>query len=170
MAFCANCGANMTDGTAFCASCGASVGSGGPIGGGAAAAVAGNAAPPMAAATRTGLTNNVAAALSYLLGAITGIIFLVIDPYKNDPFVKFHAFQSIFLNVSWIVFWIAWTIISMILSTVTAGILALIMLPIDLIIGLGFLCFWIFVMYKAYQNERYMIPIIGPIAAKQAGM
>ncbi len=162
MAFCANCGANMTDGMAFCASCGASMGGG-------ATAAAGNPPPPVGA-TSTGLTNNLAAALSYLFGAITGIIFLVLDPYKNDPFVRFHAFQSIFLNVAWIVFWIAWTIISMILSTVTAGILALVMLPIDLIIGLGFLCYWIFLMYKAYQNQMYMIPMIGPLAAKQAGI
>ena len=121
-------------------------------------------------ATSSGMTNNVAGALSYLLGFITGIIFLVLDPYKNDPFVRFHAFQSIFLNIAWIAFWIVWTIIQVILGTVTGGVLALVLIPISMIIGLGVLCFWIFLMYKAYQNQRFMVPIIGPLAAKQAGM
>jgi uncharacterized membrane protein len=162
MAFCANCGANVTDGTAFCAGCGAPMG---------ARAAAGNPPPPpMGAAPSTGMTSNVAAALSYLVGAITGIIFLVVEPYKNDPFVRFHAFQSIFLNVAWIVFWIVWTIIGMVLTTVTAGIMALVMLPIDLIILLGAVCYWVFLMYKANQNQLYMIPFIGPLAAKQAGL
>jgi uncharacterized membrane protein len=124
----------------------------------------------MSAAPSTGMTSNVAAALSYLLGAITGIIFLVVEPYKSDRFVRFHAFQSIFLNVAWIVFWIVWTIIGMVLTTVTAGIMALVMLPIDLIILLGAVCYWVFLMYKANQNQLYMIPFIGPLAAKQAGM
>ena len=64
-----------------------------------------------AAAAGSGLTPNVAGALAYLLGFITGVLFLVIDPFKNDRFVRFHAFQSIFFNVLWIVFWILWTIV-----------------------------------------------------------
>ena len=54
---------------------------------------------PLSAA---GLTPNVAGALAYLVGAITGILFLVIDPFKTDRFVRFHAFQSIFFNLAWI--------------------------------------------------------------------
>ena len=45
-----------------------------------------------------------AGALAYLVGAITGILFLVIDPFKSDRFVRFHAFQSIFFNLAWIAF------------------------------------------------------------------
>ena len=47
------------------------------------------------------MTDNVASALCYLLGLITGIIFLVLTPYNRNPVVRFHAFQSIFLNVAW---------------------------------------------------------------------
>ena len=54
------------------------------------------------------MSSNVAGLLCYILGFITGIIFLVIEPYKNDKFVRFHAFQSIFFNVALIVFWIAY--------------------------------------------------------------
>ena len=66
------------------------------------------AAPPVA---NSGLQANTAGALAYLAGIITGIIFLVIDPYKSDRFVRFHAFQSIFFNVAWIALWIAWMIV-----------------------------------------------------------
>ncbi|HEV2418667.1 MAG TPA: zinc-ribbon domain-containing protein, partial [Terriglobia bacterium] len=89
MAFCPKCGTQVDAGAAFCKSCGASTG--GLWSGGAAA-------PPPPGAGSTPMTSNVAALLTYILGFITGIIFLVIEPYKRDPFVRFHAFQSIFLS------------------------------------------------------------------------
>ena len=61
-------------------------------------------------AANAGLQANAAGALAYLAGIITGILFLVIDPYKSDRFVRFHAFQSIFFNVAWIALWMAWMI------------------------------------------------------------
>jgi len=156
MAFCAKCGAQLAEGTTFCGSCGAAVGSAAPP-----------AAPPAAS---TGMSSNVAGCLAYILGFITGIIFLVLDPYKNDKFVKFHAFQSIFFSVVIIGFSIVWAILSVILGLVSMGFLAGIMFLISLLIHLVFLCFWIFLMYKAYQNEYYRAPIIGDLAAKQAGL
>jgi len=103
------------------------------------------------------------------LGFITGIIFLVIEPYKNDKFVRFHAFQSIFFNVALIVFWIAYMIVVSILSFVTLGIIAMVMGLVGFLIWLAILAYWIFLMYKAYNNELYKIPFIGDLAAKQAG-
>jgi uncharacterized membrane protein len=151
----------MAEGTTFCGSCGAAVG-GAPVGG------AAPATPPAAAST--GMTSNVAGCLAYILGFITGIIFLVLDPYKNDKFVRFHAFQSIFYNVVVIGFIIVWSILSIILGLVSMGFLAGIMFLISLFIHLFFLGFAIFMMYKAYQNELYKAPIIGALAAKQAGL
>ena len=107
--------------------------------------------------------------LTYILGFITGIIFLVIEPYKNDKFVRFHAFQSIFFNVALIVFWIAYTIVASILGFVSLGFLAVVMGLVGLLISLAILAYWIFLMYKAYNNELYKIPFIGDLAAKQAG-
>ena len=160
MAFCAKCGAQMAEGTTFCGSCGASVSS-----------VAGGAAPAAAPqAASTGMTSNVAGCLAYILGFITGIIFLVLDPYKNDKFVRFHAFQSIFYSVVVIGFTIVWSILSIILGLVSMGFLAGIMFLLSLLIHLAFLGFAIFLMYKAYQNELYQAPIIGALAAKQAGL
>ncbi|MBI2468030.1 MAG: DUF4870 domain-containing protein [Candidatus Rokubacteria bacterium] len=112
---------------------------------------------------------NVAGLLAYVLGLITGVIFLVIEPYKNDRFVRFHAFQSIFFNIAVIVVMIGWMILSLLLAALTGGVLALIMFPLTLLIQLGILVYWIFLMYKAYNNERHMIPFIGELAAKQAG-
>ena len=115
------------------------------------------------------MSSNVAGLLTYILGFITGIIFLVIEPYKNDKFVRFHAFQSIFFNVALIVFWIAYMIVVSILSFVTLGIIAMVMGLVGFLIWLAILAYWIFLMYKAYNNELYRIPFIGDLAAKQAG-
>jgi len=115
------------------------------------------------------MANNVAGLLTYILGFITGIIFLVIEPYRNNKFVRFHAFQSIFFNVALIVFWIAYTILMSILGFVSLGFLAAMMGMVALLISLAIFAYWIFLMYKAYNNELYRIPFIGDLAAKQAG-
>jgi uncharacterized membrane protein len=147
----------MTEGTTFCGSCGAAVGGAAPA-----------AAPPAATAS-TGLTSNVAGALAYFT-FIPAIVFLVVDPYKNDKFIRFHSFQSIFFSVAFIGFSIAWTILSVILGMVSLGFLGGIMFLLSLVIHLAFLGIWIFLTYKAYQNELYQAPIIGALAAKQAGL
>jgi uncharacterized membrane protein len=129
-------------------------------------AIGGPAAP---AAGGKAMASNVAGLLTYILGFITGIIFLVIEPYKNDKFVRFHAFQSIFFNVALVVFWIAYTILTSILGFVSLGILAVVMGLVGVLISLAILAYWIFLMYKAYNNELYRIPFIGDLAAKQVG-
>ncbi len=156
MAFCAKCGAQLAEGTSFCASCGSPVGP----------AVSGPQAPAVAG---SGITSNVAGLLCYILGFITGIIFLMIEPYKNDKFVRFHAFQSIFFNVALIVFWIAYSIVTSIMGAVSLGFLAVAMGLVALLISLAILGYWIFLMFKAYNNELYKVPFIGDLAAKQVG-
>ena len=118
MSFCQTCGTSLPDGSPTCTACGATQGV--AASGAAPGAMPGSnprsysrnntrAAPLPAAGA--GLTPNVAGALAYLVGAITGILFLVIDPFKADRFVRFHAFQSIFFNLAWIAFWIVWMIV-----------------------------------------------------------
>jgi uncharacterized membrane protein len=128
MAFCPNCGAQVS-GT-FCQNCGTNVaaaqasGTAGATGAGAGGTGAAGATyvppgpPPIQAA---GMSENVAGALCYLVGLITGIIFLVIAPYNQNKFVRFHAFQSIFAHLAIIVFWIAYAIIAGILTFLTHG-------------------------------------------------
>jgi uncharacterized membrane protein len=152
MAFCGSCGAEV-GGAAFCPKCGAAQAAGAPAGSGGAAA---------ATATGTsGMEENVAGLLSYIFGWITGLIFLLID---KRPFVKFHAAQSIALNIAFVGIWIAFWIVSSFITVITAamhipiGFLTFFLSPI---IGLGFLALWIFMMYKAYNHEKYKLPIIG---------
>lgn len=102
------------------------------------------------------MSENVAGALCYLVGFITGIIFLVIAPYNGNKFVRFHAFQSIFTHVGIIV-------LSMLLGIVTHG-FALLLFPL---IGLLALALWIYLMVMAYQGKTVRLPVVGDLAAKQ---
>ena len=113
---------------------------------------------------------NAAGALAYLAGIVTGILFLVIDPYKSDRFVRFHAFQSIFFNVAWIALWIAWMIVGLVLGAITKGLFFFLQVPIDLLLMVGGFCLWAFLMYSAYQGKMTRLPVIGALAAKQAGV
>jgi uncharacterized membrane protein len=122
------------------------------------------------APANTGLQANTAGALAYLAGIVTGILFLVIDPYKSDRFVRFHAFQSIFFNVAWIALWIAWMIVGLVLGAITKGLFFFLQLPIDLLLMVGGFCLWAFLMYSAYQGKMTKLPVIGALAAKQAGV
>ena len=157
MAFCANCGASVPDGAGFCSGCGKAVAASGAVAG-----PSGQAAAP-APVTSAGMTSNVAGALAYILGFITGIIFLLLDQYKNDRFVRFHAMQSIFYSVACIAFSIAWSIVWGILS------LGLLLLPIRGLISLAMFGYWLYLMYQAYSNRQYRIPFLGDLAAKQVG-
>jgi uncharacterized membrane protein len=104
----------------------------------------------------TGLDANVAAALSYLMGFVTGIIFFVVE--KDSPFVKFHALQSTIFFLGYVIIW-------SVLWSVAWWIMWLAALPI----ALAVLVLWIVLMLKAYQGERFKLPIIGDIAEQQAG-
>src|SRR5271168_2560348 len=162
MAFCGKCGSSVAEGVAFCPQCGAPVG---------AAAVppppppspGWTPAPAPAASSASGLQENVAGMLCYILGWITGIVFLLID---KRPFVRFHAAQSIvvfgFLSLVRVVlaigftggpgygFFSLWALISMLVSIVT-------------------LVAWIVLMVFAFQGKLYEVPGAGPIARNLAG-
>ena len=146
MAFCANCGAALADGAAFCAGCGKSVEKSNaaanpgttPLATSTPPSATGAPAVPAGAAAASGLTPNMAGALAYVLGFITGIIFLVLEPYKNDRFVRFHAMQSIFYSVACIVFSIAWGIFWGMVFAVSSS-LWLLIAPVRLLISLAML-------------------------------
>ena len=121
-------------------------------------------APPPAASSP--MSSNVAGLLCYILGLITGIVFLVIEPYKNDKFVRFHAFQSIFFSIVCIV--ISWILGAVVIGMLFSGTLVFGILFARLI-QLAIFAAWVFLMYKAYNNEQFKLPVIGDIAAKQAG-
>lgn len=100
-----------------------------------------------------GLEPNVAGVLCYLVGFISGIIIFLIE--KENRFVRFHAMQSIILNV---VIFIAVFVLTMI--PFIGWIISFIIAPVSLIL-------WLFMMYKAYQGEMYKLPIIGDFSEQQ---
>ena len=111
---------------------------------------------------QNGLSESAASGIAYLT-FIPAIIFLVVAPYNTNPNVKFHAWQSIFLSVAWFAIWIVLVIIGVIPFL---NFLDLILFPLA---GLGFLILWVIVLIQAFQGKRFTIPVIGPLAAKQAG-
>ena len=149
MAFCKACGSEL-GGAAFCPKCGASQ---------TASAVPVGAAP---AASSEGLAENVAGLLCYVLGWLTGIIFLLID---KRPFVRFHAAQSIVVFGALTVIRIGLGIIMGIGGFVGFGLWAL----ISMVLGLLGVILWILLMIKAYQHELFRVPIAAPIADGIAG-
>jgi uncharacterized membrane protein len=128
-----------------------------------------SAAPPtqVVPATGTGLAPNVAGALSYALGLVTGVVFLMVE---KDPFVRFHAWQSIVVSVAWIAVWIGLSIASAILGLIPVlGILVVILgLLLSIGLSLGGLILWIVLMLKAFQGERWKLPYLGDYAERYA--
>lgn len=109
----------------------------------------------MSQSSGTSLEPNVAGLLCYIAGWITGLIFFLIE--KDDDFVRFHAMQSIVtfgaITILSIVFGILFMVpfLGMILGT---------------ILWIGTIILWILLMVKAYQGERFKLPLIGDLAEK----
>ncbi|GAA0291637.1 putative membrane protein [Gracilibacillus halotolerans] len=103
--------------------------------------------------TSSGLGENIAGLLCYIVGPITGIIFFILE--KENRFIRFHALQSIITFVALSIFnymlsavpFVGW-VFSSLLSLLTVAL-------------------WVVLMIKAYQNETFKLPIIGDIAEQQ---
>jgi uncharacterized membrane protein len=108
---------------------------------------------PESGKSSTGLDQNVAAALAYLGGVITGIIFYIIE--KDSRFVKFHAMQSIITFA--VVFILHFVFL-------VVPIIGWVLYPLFLI---GVLILWLFLMFKAFNGQMYKLPIVGDLAEKQ---
>lgn len=171
MSCCQSCGAASADNTPFCQFCGAPAELKAGISTSAVERPAAVAVmpPPGDTGSKTMETNFVGA-LAYLVGFVTGIVFLVLNPYKSNSFVRFHAFQSIFFSVAWVAFWIMWMILSAVLRPLTGGVFGLIALPLVLIFTFACFGIWIFLMYQAYQQQLFRLPILGRFAAEHAGV
>ncbi len=168
MVHCTKCGAELPDTAQFCQKCGQPQGVAPPNPG------FRPPAPPYQPAT-AGLSENAAATLSYALGWLTGIIFYLID---KRPYVRFHAAQSIVTfgglsiihRVVAVMFGLGWAFGGFSpfggyghFAGFGFGIMLL------GLIGLLMFVLWIVCMIKAYQGERFMVPIAGDIAANLAG-
>ncbi len=116
--------------------------------------------PPAAAGS--GLADNIAGLLIYLFG-ILAIVFLLIEPYNKNKFIRFHCFQCLF-------FWGAYIVATVVLTVIAAVpyIGWIIALLGWLVVGLGGMVVWILLMVKAFQNQMWKLPFIGDLAEKQA--
>jgi len=107
----------------------------------------------------TGMQANVAALLSYVLGWVTGLVFFLIE--KENKFVRFHAMQSIIVFGALFVLQIALGIFAGLLAAIHLYFL----IPVlNGLVGLTTLVLWILLMVKAYQGEKFKLPIAGDIA------
>ena len=128
---CPRCGAVLNIGSANCPSCGAAV-------------------------TSATQPNNVIAALSYVGFAITGIIFLLVEPYNRDESVRFHARQSIAFTVAWIAF----SIVMNVFIAVMPGPLKGLFLLLNRLGDIALAVLWIFLIYQAYMGNRFRVPLL----------
>lgn len=104
----------------------------------------------MAEKSVTGLNKNTAGALSYVLGPITGVIFLVLE---KDSYVRFHAMQSVVVFVSLFVL------------QVLLGITIILAALAPLVSVLSFVL-WLLLIYKAWMGEEWEVPFLGAYARK----
>jgi len=142
--FCSKCGTENAEGAKFCSKCGADLG---------VAATPTEGAAKLEAESSTGLSANVAGLLCYVLGWVTGIVFLVLE--KKSVFVKFHAWQSIMtfgvlFVISLILSWIP--VIGWIMGT---------------LIGILSFVLWIILIVQAGTGKMWKVPLAGDWAEKQ---
>ena len=109
--------------------------------------------PPEPSKATSGIQQNVAGLLCYVAWWVTGIVFLIIE--KENKFVRFHAWQSIFTFG-------AITIIQIIL-----GFIPIIGWILAILVWIGSVILWAILMYSAYQGKKMKIPIAGNLAENQ---
>ncbi len=118
--------------------------------------------------TSTGLKPNIAGLLCYLVGWVTGIVFLLLE--NDNRFVRFHAIQSIVVFGAVTVIFIVLSLLSAVFGLMgPLGFVSLILGAISTIIWILALILWIVLMVKAYQGEYYMLPVAGGMAEKHLG-
>jgi uncharacterized membrane protein len=143
MPFCPNCGA-AAEGR-YCAKCGTALEPDAPP------------SVPLPPVSAAGLPENVASALCYVLGFVTGIVFLVLAPYNRNKSIRFHAFQSIFLNAAALI--VVWG-----LGIVFRGFAW----RLAWLVNLAFFAVWVYMIVQTYQGKKIVLPVNGDLAAKQA--
>jgi uncharacterized membrane protein len=121
---------------------------------------------PNTIAAGTGLSDNAAGALAYLT-IIPAIIFLIVEPYNKNSFVRFNSWQCIFLCCAAIVLDIGLGIVLAIVTMVfPLAFFGVLLWPI---VNLFWIAVVVLCMVNAYQGKRFKLPVVGAFAEKQAG-
>ncbi|HEX6285231.1 MAG TPA: DUF4870 domain-containing protein [Pyrinomonadaceae bacterium] len=129
--------------------------------------------PPPVQTTKssTGLDENIAALLSYVFGWLGGLIFFLIE--KDSRLVRFHAMQSILLNVLagviavlvWVV-WMVFFFVGSAIGDIVGGLIGIIGTLLWLVFFIGLAVAWILCLVKAFQGQYWKLPVIGNFAEK----
>ncbi len=164
MPFCPNCGTDVS-GAKFCSNCGApaasqSAGAPPPAAAPESAPEAGGTSGQQAAPEKSSSawggpesvsdsTRNIAAALAYITPV--AVILLLIEPFKDIRYIRFHSLQSLFYFGAWIVL---------------QFVLGFIAPPVAFVVTFAFVIGWFFIAYKAYLGEMFHLPVLGELANK----
>jgi uncharacterized membrane protein len=130
-----------------------------------------NPPPVQTGKSSTGLEENIAALLSYIFGWVSGLIFFLIE--KDSKLVRFHAMQSILLNVfiaiAGFAIWIV-TFIFLLIATQLSDLLGTLIGLVATLLWIAFsvclLIAWVMCLIRAYQSQYFKLPIIGNFAEK----
>ena len=113
------------------------------------------------------LPENIAGVVAYIT-IIPAIVFLLLEPFKRNLFVRFHAFQHLFLWVAGFAIAIAAGILAAFLQLIPF--MRVLVFPLAGLIGLAWFFLWVLLVVKAYQHEFFKLPIIGDLAEQRAGL
>lgn len=107
-------------------------------------------------------------ALAYLVGILSGILVFLLK--KDDKYAKFHAMQSILLGVAVFVIFVALTIVGVVVGfvPVIGWVIGLLLGLLYLVVWLGLFILWLLLMWKAYNGEKWKLPVIGEHAEKMS--
>ena len=146
---CPDCAAQMPQSAAYCPGCGR----------------------PMQAEARAqgkvgALSETIAGALAYFT-FIPAIIFLLLEPYKHNRFVRFHSFQCLSLWGAAVLLAIALKLAGLLLFIIPV-LGPLLAVLVSTVVGFGAVVLWLVSVVKAFQGEMFQIPLLGAFAAQQA--
>jgi uncharacterized membrane protein len=147
---CPHCAAQMPMTAAFCPGCGR----------------------PLQTETRAhgsvgAFSENIAGALAYFT-FIPAIVFLVVEPYNKNRFVRFHSVQCLLLGGSAILLGIALKLASVVLFIIPV-LGPLIVVLVSTVVALAVVVIWLVLVIKAFQGEMFRLPLLGDLAGRQAG-
>ncbi len=155
MIHCTNCGTEFEG--RFCPSCGTpAAGAANPAA--PSAGPQGTVPPPLPPPEVPGLPSNMASIICYVVFVVGPLVFLFLAPYNRDPRIRFNAWQALFLHFAYLA-------AELILGVFTGS--WQLTLLLTRIVHLGFLIVIVFMCVKCYQNEKFVLPGIGPLAEKQ---
>ena len=147
---CPDCAAQMPETAAFCPSCGRSV------------------QTEARAQGKVGaLSEPIAGALAYFT-FVPAIVFLLVEPYKKNRFVRFHAFQCLLLWAAGILLAIALKLAGLLLFIIPV-LGPLLVLLLSIVVGLAYVVIWLVLVVKAFQGVMFKLPMLGDLAERYAG-